>query len=78
MSFPDFEEFIAALNARGVRYLVVGAYALAFHAKPRATKDLDVYVEPTPANAKRLRAALRDFFGGSPPGYTPTCWTPRA
>jgi hypothetical protein len=69
MSFPDFEEFIAALNARGVRYLVIGAYALAFHAKPRATKDLDVYVEPTRTNAKRFRAALRDFFGGSPPGY---------
>ena len=69
MSYPDFEEFIAALNARGVRYLVVGGYALAFHARPRATKDLDVYVEPTAVNAKRLRAALRDFFGGSPPGY---------
>jgi hypothetical protein len=69
MSYPDFEEFIAALNARGVRYLVVGGYALAFHAKPRATKDLDVYVDPTTANAKRLRAALRDFFHGTPPGY---------
>ncbi len=69
MSYPDFEEFIAALNARGVRYLVVGAFALAFHAKPRATKDLDVYVEPTTANARRLRAALHDFFGGAPPGY---------
>jgi hypothetical protein len=69
VSYPDFEEFIAALNARGVRYLVVGAYALAFHAKPRATKDLDVYVDPVPANARRLRAALSDFFGGSPPGY---------
>jgi len=69
VSYPDFEEFIAALNARGVRYLVVGAYALAFHAKPRATKDLDVYVEPTAANARRFRAALNDFFGGAPPGY---------
>jgi hypothetical protein len=69
LSYPDFEEFIAALNARGVRYLVVGAYALAFHAKPRATKDLDVYVDPVPANARRLRAALVDFFGGAPPGY---------
>lgn len=38
--------------------------------RPRATKDLDVYVEPTRANAKRLKAALGDFFGGSPPGYT--------
>lgn len=69
MAYPDFEEFIGALNARGVRYLLVGAHAVAFHARPRATKDLDIYVEPTRANAKRLRAALSDFFGGSPPGY---------
>ena len=47
----------------------MGAYAPAFHAKPHATKDLDVYVDPSPANAKRLRAALADFFGGAPPGY---------
>jgi len=69
MSYPDFEEFIGALNGRGVRYLVIGAHAVAFHARPRATKDLDLYIDPTPANAKRLQAALRDFFGGSPPGY---------
>jgi hypothetical protein len=69
MAYPDFEEFIGALNARGVRYLIVGAHAVAFHARPRATKDLDILVDPTAANARRLRAALHDFFGGSPPGY---------
>lgn len=69
MAYPDFEEFIGALNARRVRYLIIGAHAVAFHARPRATKDLDVLVDPTPANARRLRDALRDFFGGSPPGY---------
>ena len=69
MAYPDFEEFIVALNARGVRYLLIGAHAVAFHARPRATKDLDVYVDPTRANAKRLKAALNDFFGGCPPGY---------
>ena len=69
MAYPDFEEFIGALNARRVRYLIIGAHAVAFHARPRATKDLDVFVDPTPANAKRLRQALHDFFGGSPPGY---------
>ena len=41
MAFPDYEEFIAALNARGVRYLIVGDHAVAYHAHPRATKDLD-------------------------------------
>lgn len=69
MAYPDFEEFIGALNAKRVRYLVVGAHAVAFHARPRATKDLDIYVDPTPANAKRLHAALCQFFGDSPPSY---------
>lgn len=69
MAYPDFEEFIGVLNARRVRYLIIGAHAVAFHARPRATKDLDVLVDPTPANARRLREALQDFFGGSPPGY---------
>jgi hypothetical protein len=59
----DFEEFIAALNARGVEYIVVGAHAVAFHAKPRATKDLDVFVKPTRANARKLLSSLADFFG---------------
>lgn len=70
MPSPDYEEFIAALNAHGVRYLVVGAHAVAFHARPRATKDLDILLEPSPENARRALAALRDFFGGADLGYT--------
>ena len=70
MAFRDYEEFIAALNAHGVRYLVVGAHAVAFHARPRATKDLDVLIEPTAANARKVIAALRDFFGGVELGYS--------
>lgn len=70
MRYRDFEEFLESCNAHGVRYLVVGAHAVAFHARPRATKDLDVYVEPTAANAERLLAAIRDFFGGADLGFT--------
>jgi len=70
MPSQDYEEFIAALNAHGVRYLVVGAHAVAFHARPRATRDLDILIEPTPANARKALAALRDFFGGADLGYT--------
>ncbi|HEV8718248.1 MAG TPA: nucleotidyltransferase [Candidatus Binatia bacterium] len=70
MPSQDYEEFIAALNAHGVRYLVIGAHAVAFHARPRATKDLDVLLEPTAENARRALAALRDFFGGADLGYT--------
>lgn len=70
MASRDYEDFIAALHAHGVRYLIVGAHAVAFHARPRATKDLDVLIEPTPANARRLLAALREFFGGADLGYS--------
>lgn len=70
MTFPDFEEFIASLNAHRVRYLVVGGYAVGFHARPRATKDIDILVDRTPANAKRVRAAIRDFLGTDVPNVT--------
>ena len=70
MQFPDYEEFIAALNSHGVRYLIVGAHAVAYHARPRATKDLDILFECAPANARRMLAALRDCFGGKELGYT--------
>ncbi len=70
MPFRDYEEFIAALNAHGVRYLVVGAHAVALHARPRATKDLDVLIDPTPANARKALNALRAFFGGADLGYS--------
>ena len=52
------------MNARSVNTLIVGGYALAFHAKPRFTKDIDLLVEPTAENAERLLHALRDFGFG--------------
>jgi len=70
MASHDYEEFIAALNAHGVQYLIVGAHAVAFHARPRATKDLDILIESTAENARKVLDALRDFFGGADLGYT--------
>lgn len=70
MIYPDFEEFIASLNAAHVRYLVVGAYAVAFHARPRATKDIDILVDPTKANARRVLVALESFLGSPLPNLT--------
>lgn len=70
MRSHDYEEFIAAFNAYGVRYLIVGAHALAFHARPRATKDLDLLVAREPENAENVLAAIRQFFGGAEMGYT--------
>lgn len=61
----DFEELFTCLNARGVRAVIVDAYAVAFHGKPRFTKDIDILVEPSQDNAHRLLAALADFGFGS-------------
>jgi len=58
---PDVRDLLRAFVARDVRFLVVGAYALAVHGRPRATGDLDVWVDPTPENAERALAALREF-----------------
>lgn len=58
---PDFSDLFAALNASGASYLLVGGYAVAFHAEPRFTKDLDIWIDPTPENAARAFAALRTF-----------------
>ncbi|HEX9622127.1 MAG TPA: hypothetical protein VF989_18405 [Polyangiaceae bacterium] len=65
----DFEELLESLNDEGVRYLIGGAHALALHARPRATKDLDLFIAPTLANAGRFIRALARFFGGSSPSY---------
>lgn len=62
---PDHIEFVACLNRQGVHFLIIGAHAIAFHAKPRNTKDFDVLIEPTRENAKRVVAALHDFGFGS-------------
>ena len=58
---PDFDEFIGSLTAHGVEFVVIGAYALAFHGAPRFTGDLDILVRPAPDNASRLLAALEAF-----------------
>jgi len=58
---PDFRDLLSEFNARGVEYLVVGAYALAAHGHVRATGDLDIWVKPDPANAKRVMSALAAF-----------------
>lgn len=58
---PDFRDLLAALVQRDVRFLVVGAHALAAHGVPRVTGDLDVWVEPAPANAASVWQALVEF-----------------
>ena len=58
---PDFVDLLRAFNAANVRFLVVGAYALALHGRPRATGDLDIWIDATPENAARVMHALAAF-----------------
>ena len=57
----DYRELLSILNAHRVKYPVIGAYAVAIHAQPRATKDLDILVKADPENAKAVFAALAEF-----------------
>lgn len=62
----DFVEMLSALSETGTEFLVVGAHALAVHARPRATGDLDLWIRATPDNAERTWRALQRF--GAPLG----------
>jgi hypothetical protein len=57
----DFVDLLRAFAAADVRFLVVGAYALAHHGRPRATGDLDIWVDATSENAARVMRALAAF-----------------
>src|SRR5260370_33204641 len=61
----DWREFLELLNSNEVEYLVVGAFAVAFHGFPRYTADLDLLVRPTAENAARVLRALSQFGFGS-------------
>lgn len=62
----DFLDLLTALSAAEARFLVVGGYAVGVLGRPRATKDLDVWIEASADNAKKAMQALRDF--GAPLG----------
>ena len=65
MASNDIRDFLTALSAAGVDFLVVGAHALAAHGYVRATGDIDVLVRPTLDNAHKLARAIREFAGTS-------------
>ncbi len=60
----DFEDLLAAFGKHDVRYLIIGGLAFIYHAKPRYTKDMDLWLDPAPDNIERANAALAEF--GSP------------
>lgn len=61
----DFKELLGLFNAHKVEYIIVGAYALAYHGAPRFTGDIDIFVKPSVKNAKKIVSALSDFGFGS-------------
>lgn len=65
MAERDFEELLQLFNRYRVRYCIVGAYAVAFHARPRYTKDMDLLVEPGIENGRKIVAALKAFGFGA-------------
>jgi hypothetical protein len=60
----DFEDFLDLLDRHSVRYLIIGGFAFIYHAKPRFTKDIDIWLDPDAANLERANVALAEF--GSP------------
>lgn len=65
---PDFSEFLRLLNSHNVKYLLVGGYAVGYYGYPRATVDIDLWVETRPENVVKVIAALADFgFAGVEP-----------
>jgi hypothetical protein len=59
--YKDFKDLLSAFHGHGVKYLIVGGYAVSFHGQPRATKDIDLFIKADPANAKAVYAALLSF-----------------
>ena len=57
----DFKDLFSTLNTCRVRYLLAGAHAVMQYAEPRFTKDIDVWIDPTPENARRVWKALMRF-----------------
>jgi hypothetical protein len=59
--YQDYKDLLSAFHAHGVRYLIVGGYAVIFHAQPRFTKDIDLFIKADLVNALAVYAALADF-----------------
>ena len=64
----DWSEFLRLLISHRVRFVLIGGHAVAGHGEPRLTEDLDLFVEATLPNARRLRKAIGEFgFGSAAP-----------
>ncbi|MBI1312679.1 hypothetical protein GC176_15410 [bacterium] len=57
----DFKEFLKLLNENSVEYLLVGGHAVGYYGYPRPTGDLDIWVDISPQNARRLVETFEEF-----------------
>jgi hypothetical protein len=74
--YQDYKDLLSAFHAHGVRYLIVGGYAVIYHAQPRFTKDIDFFIKADTANANATYAALAEF-GAPLQGIRPDDFTDR-
>lgn len=75
--YQDYKDVLSAFQSHGVEYLVVGGFAVIYHSQPRFTKDLDLFINTAPANARAIYTALSDF-GAPLQGIHPDDFTDRA
>jgi len=61
MFSQDFKEFVELLQKNSAEYLIVGGYAVGIHGHPRFTGDLDIWLNPSPENAKRILTTVNEF-----------------
>ena len=71
----DFKEFLRLLNEHDVAYLLIGGYAVGYHGYPRATADIDIWVDSSSRNASRLVDVFSDF-GMKSAELTPSLFLP--
>lgn len=74
--YQDYKDLLSAFHSHGVEYLVVGGFAVIYHAQPRFTKDLDLFINPSPANGRAVFAAPAGF-GAPLQGIHPEDFTDR-
>jgi hypothetical protein len=75
--YQDYKDLLSAFHAHGVKYLIVGGYAVIFHAQPRFTKDMDFFIKADMANAQSTYEALVEF-GAPLEGIRPEDFADRA
>src|SRR5271169_4747988 len=74
--YQDYKDLLSAFQSHGVKYLVVGGFAVIYHSQPRFTKDIDLFIKADAENANAIYAALAEF-GAPLEGITPTDFTDR-